>query len=308
MRQPIGTVTSIEVPDNSLNEIDNSANFLGKSQKKALETKNIKLSDGKKERKSFRSGNEPAINEIWIFYKKNNDLTSREKLILHYSPLVKYVASRINSSMPSHVEVGDLISYGLFGLIDAIEKYDLLRNIKFETYAIMRIHGSIMDELRSYDWVPRSVRTQAKNIQKASTELEKKLHRSPTELELAEYLNVDEKTLNSMLHSVSLMSITPFDEVINPERGENTLGDSLQDENFLSPEREADLRETQAEIITAIKELPERERIIIALYYYERFTLSEIGTVLGVTEGRISQLHGKAILHLKERIADYHRV
>src|SRR6187200_809404 len=191
------------------------------------------------------------LRDLWRRYKDEKDEKARERLVLAYAPLVKYVAGRMSSGLPSHVEEADLISYGLLGLISAIERFEPEREIKFETFAITRIKGSIIDELRSLDWVPRSVRTKAREIERANAKLEHELHRAPTD-----------------------------------------------------PAMEMDTTEMKDRLADAIARLPEREKLVVALYYYENLTLREIGEVLGVTESRVSQLHTKAVLRLRGRLAD----
>jgi RNA polymerase sigma factor for flagellar operon FliA len=207
--------------------------------------------------RSFVETNVKAIElkDLWRRYKSTGDERARERLVVAYSPLVKYVSGRMASGLPAHVDEADLISYGLGGLINAIERFELEREIKFETYAITRIKGAIIDELRSLDWVPRSVRARARAIENANRKLEGQLQRAPTDEEMAAELG---------------MEVTEFKD------------------------RVAD----------AIARLPEREKLVVALYYYENLTLREIGEVLGVTESRVSQLHTKAVLRLRGRLTD----
>ncbi|MHB0915297.1 MAG: RNA polymerase sigma factor WhiG [Thermoleophilia bacterium] len=247
------------------------------------------------------------IIELWRRYKEEADSRARDRLILIYAPLVKYVAGRMGTNFPSHVEESDLISYGLLGLIGALERFDLSRNIKFETYAITRIKGSILDELRSLDWVPRSVRSVARQIERSSASLENKLHRAPTDQELAKDLNLSMQEFHEALTRISSSSIVALEELwtISSTGTESVaLIDTIEDRQSKDPAAVVDVTEVKERLAHAIANLPEREKIVIALYYYEGLTLREIGDVLGVTESRVSQLHTKAILRLKGRLKD----
>ena len=247
------------------------------------------------------------LKELWRRYKLEADEHARERLVLAYSPLVKYVAGRMAASLPSHVEEADLISYGLIGLISAVERFDLEREIKFETFAITRIKGSIIDELRSLDWVPRSVRARAREIERANAQLEHKLHRAPTDTEMAEELGMSVDDFQGALTQISNSSVIALDELwtLSDSSGDQvSLLDTIQDPNALDPARVLDSSEMRGRVSDEIARLPEREKLVVALYYYENLTLREIGEVLGVTESRVSQLHTKAILRLKSRLGD----
>src|SRR5436853_593036 len=243
--------------------------------------------------------------ELWRRYKEETDQRARERLVLAYSPLVKYVAGRMGSGLPAHVEESDLISYGLLGLISAIERFDPGREIKFETFAITRIKGSIIDELRSLDWVPRSVRAKAREIEKANAKLEHQLHRAPTDQEMAEKLGVSVDEFQDTLNRISNSSVVALDELwtVSDASGDQvSLLDTIQDPQALDPAQEMDASEMKDRLADAIARLPEREKLVVALYYYENLTLREIGEVLGVAESRVSQLHTKAVLRLKSRL------
>ena len=230
----------------------------------------------------------------------------RDRLILTYAPLVKFVAGRVGSGLPSHVDENDLTSYGLLGLIGAIERYDPDRDVKFETYAIARIKGSIIDELRALDWVPRSVRSRAREIERAIGRLEAELHRAPTDEEIAAKLGIPLEELEENLLDISRSSIAALDELwtISSSTGDQVaLIDTIEDPESERPQDALDVAETKEAMAEAIAGLPEREKIVITLYYYEELTLREIGEVLGVTESRVSQLHTKAILRLRARVA-----
>jgi RNA polymerase sigma factor for flagellar operon FliA len=222
-----------------------------------------------------------------------------------YSPLVKYVAGRMSSGLPAHVDEADLISYGLGGLIFAIERFDLSREIKFETYAITRIRGAIIDELRSLDWVPRSVRARAREIERVNMKLEAKLQRAPTDEEMASELKVGLEEFHDALLQISNSTIVALDELwnVSDSSGDQvSLLDTIPDHGAPDPEAVVDQGELRDRIADAIAALPEREKLVIALYYYENLTLREIGEVLGVTESRVSQLHTKAVLRLRSKL------
>ncbi|MCL6440259.1 MAG: RNA polymerase sigma factor WhiG [Thermoleophilum sp.] len=248
---------------------------------------------------------EIELRELWRRYKEHGDEQARERLVLAYAPLVKYVAGRMASGLPAHVEEADLISYGLLGLIAAIERYEPEREIKFETFAITRIKGSIIDELRSLDWVPRSVRARAREIERVNAKLENQLQRPPTDQEMADALGISVEEFQESLLQISNSSIVALDELwtVSDSSGDQvSLLDTLQDPSAVDPAQEMDTTEMKDRLAEAISRLPEREKLVIALYYYENLTLREIGEVLGVTESRVSQLHTKAVLRLKSRL------
>jgi RNA polymerase sigma factor for flagellar operon FliA len=245
------------------------------------------------------------LRELWRRYKASGDQRARERLVVAYSPLVKYVAGRMSSGLPAHVEESDLISYGLTGLISAIERFDLSREIKFETYAITRIRGSIIDELRTLDWVPRSVRARARDIERANMKLEAKFQRAPTDDEMATELGMSPQEFQDALIQISHSTIVALDELwnVSDSGGDQvSLLDTLPDRGAPDPQAVVDQGELRDRIADAIAALPEREKLVIALYYYENLTLREIGEVLGVTESRVSQLHTKAVLRLRSKL------
>jgi RNA polymerase sigma factor FliA len=225
--------------------------------------------------------------------------------VVAYSPLVKYVAGRMSSGLPAHVEEADLISYGLSGLISAIERFELEREIKFETYAITRIRGAIIDELRTLDWVPRSVRARAREIERVNMKLEAKLQRAPTDEEMSGALEMSMEEFHEALLQISNSTIVALDELwsVSDSSGDQvSLLDTLPDRGAPDPQALVDQGELRDRIADAIAALPEREKLVIALYYYENLTLREIGEVLGVTESRVSQLHTKAVLRLRSKL------
>ena len=244
--------------------------------------------------------------DLWRTYRRSRDQAVRDRLILTYAPLVKYVAGRLGSGLPAHVDEGDLVSYGLLGLIAAIERYDPDRDVKFETYAIARIKGSILDELRAMDWVPRSVRSRAREIERAMTELEAKLGRAPSDEEIASKVGITKEDLDESLTDISRSSIAALDELwtVSGSGGDQVaLIDTIEDTQGPEPQSAFAQTEMREAVADAISRLPEREKLVITLYYYEDLTLREIGEVLGVTESRVSQLHTKAILRLKARLS-----
>ncbi len=250
---------------------------------------------------------EVAIATLWHDYKGSGEERLRERLILHYSPLVKYVAGRVGVGLPPNIEQADLVSYGIFGLIDAIEKFDLERAIKFETYAISRIKGAIIDELRAIDWIPRSVRFKAREVEKAYAALEARLRRTPSESEVASELGIGLEDLHAIFSQVSFVNVVALDELLSAggEKGDKlSLVDTLEDTKAQDPVQAFESEETKSLLAKAINTLPEREKVVVTLYYYEGLTLAEIGQVLGVTESRICQMHTKAVLQLRGKLAD----
>ena len=249
------------------------------------------------------SDNADEIEELWAAYKAAPTQHLRDQLILQYSPLVKYVAGRDGVGLPQNVEQSDLVSYGVFGLIDAIDKFDLDRGYKFETYAMNRIKGAILDELRSIDWVPRSVRSKARSLERAYAELEAQNHRAPTDEEVAEKLGVTDQQFQNTLSQISFVGVAALDEMLaGGDRGESvTLGDTVADANE-GPMGVYEVEEMRQILADSINRMPEREKIVLTLYYYEGLTLAEIGRVLSVTESRVCQIHTKAVLQLRSRI------
>jgi RNA polymerase sigma factor for flagellar operon FliA len=248
---------------------------------------------------------EVELRDLWRRYKDGGDDGARERLVVAYSPMVKFVAGRLGAGLPSHVEDADLISYGLVGLIGAIERFEPERGIKFETFAMTRIRGAIIDELRSLDWVPRSVRSRAREIETAQAKLEHELQRAPTEAELASKLNMTEEELQSALLEIANSSVYALDELwtVSDSSGDQvSLLDTIADDSAADPQEALASTEVKDLLTEAIGGLPEREQLVVALYYYENLTLREIGEVLGVTESRVSQLHTKAVMRLKSSL------
>ena len=241
------------------------------------------------------------LTALWQEFKRSHAAEARERLILHYAPLVKYVASRVATGLPASVEQADLVSYGMFGLIDALEKFEPARGNKFETYAIPRIKGAIIDELRAMDWVPRSVRFKAREIERAYSDLESMLKRAPTEKEVAARLGFTLTELHEVINQISFVSVLALDELLSvgSDRGEQvSLLDTLADKGSdVSMGLEG--QEMRGLLAAAINSLSEREKIVVTLYYFEWLTLAEIGEILGVTESRVCQIHTKAVNQLR---------
>jgi RNA polymerase sigma factor FliA len=247
---------------------------------------------------------------LWEEFKQNEVSGAREgareRLILHYAPLVKYVASRVATGLPASVDQADLVSYGMFGLIDALEKFDPGRGNKFETYAIPRIKGAIIDELRAMDWVPRSVRFKAREIEKAYSDLESIHKRGPTEKEVAARLGVTLRELHEVINQISFVQVLQLDEILSvgSDRGEQvSLLDTLADRGT-DPTTALEGEETRGLLAAAINSLSEREKIVVTLYYFEGLTLAEIGDILGVTESRVCQIHTKAVGQLRLQLVE----
>lgn len=251
-----------------------------------------------------------TLDELWRSYKDTGDERLREQLILHYSPLVKYVAGRVSVGLPPNVEQADFVSSGVFGLIDAIEKFDIDREIKFETYAITRIRGAMIDELRALDWIPRSVRQKARNVERAYATLEARLRRTPSETEVACEMGIQVDDLHAVFSQLSLANVVALEELLHVggEGGDRlSLMDTLEDTAADNPVEVAEDRELRRFLARAINTLPDREKTVVTLYYYEGLTLAEIGNVLGVTESRVSQIHTKSVLQLRAKLASFGR-
>ena len=226
---------------------------------------------------------------------------TRQKLIQEYAPLIRFIAKKISVRLPANIDVDDLISNGVIGLMDAIDKYDSTRDNKFKTYAEFRIRGAILDGLRAQDWVPRSVRDKAKMLERAHAQLESKLNRTPTDKETANHMGLTIKEFYNLLHQVQPVNVLSIDEA-------DTFS-SVDRKSFLNllhgesdPFSHLNVKSVRTEIKKTIAELPERQRIVLSLYYYEGFNLRKIGAILGVTESRVSQLHAQAIQRLKVKL------
>jgi RNA polymerase sigma factor for flagellar operon FliA len=242
------------------------------------------------------------VEALWAqFLPARADAAAKEKLILNYLPLVKYVAGRLAITLPSHVDINDLIGSGVIGLINAVENFEPKFKTKFETYAIIRIRGAMLDELRALDWGPRSMREKFCALQRAYVSLEQELGRPARDDEVAARLGVSVGELDGLLNEERSVAFVSLNELLNPDDGDRkavSMIDSIHDESQPSPFVLTDAKEKKRILSQAIQELPEQERIVIALYYYEGLMLKEIGEVLGISESRVSQVHTKALTRL----------
>ena len=241
--------------------------------------------------------------QLWIEYKRSGNLKIREQLVVKYIPLVKYVVGKMIINLPKSVEYDDLVEYGIIGLLDAVEKFDLNKEITFKTYAVTRVRGSIYDELRSQDWVPRSVRKMVKDVEKAYIDLEVKLKRIPTEEEVAAFLDVPIKKLEEIYAKADLGNMSSLDDVVyDGNDSSTTVANVVEDKKVISPQTNLEREELRHALIERLEELNENERLVITLYYYEKLTLKEIGKVLEISESRVSQIHSKAIIKLRSKL------
>jgi RNA polymerase sigma factor for flagellar operon FliA len=264
------------------------------------------MSKSKKQAEQETSLAEKSEEELWKLYKDTGDPEIRERLVRQYAPLVKYVAGKVAVGMPHNVEFDDLVGYGVFGLFDAIEKFDPEKHVKFKTYAVTRIRGAIFDELRSIDWVPRSVRQKAREIEETVRRLESSLGRTATDEEVANELNMSVKEYEKTILKVSGTSILSLNDVwyTGEDNDKVSIADSIESPQSLNPDVIVEKDEIKRVIAQSIQELPEKEKKVLVLYYYEDLTLKEIGQVLEVTESRVSQLHTKAIMRLRTKLTN----
>ncbi|MBN1969121.1 MAG: FliA/WhiG family RNA polymerase sigma factor [Candidatus Delongbacteria bacterium] len=247
------------------------------------------------------------IQAIWDEYLKNRDNNQlKEKLLLYYIPIVRVIAGRMMISLPDSVSIDDLISNGLIGLINAIEKFDDEKGVKFSTYANIKIKGAILDGLRELDWMPRGLREKSNMLEHAIRSAEMKFGRVPTDLEVSEELKMDMESFLDLLNEVKVVSLMSLDGAVGGRtESDRVLLDVIEDNRIKTPAEESEIAELKSILVKSIKQLKENERNVIALYYYEQLTLKEIGEVLGLTESRVSQIHTKVILTLRAKIKDY---
>lgn len=240
----------------------------------------------------------------WISWKEEGDKSAELELVEQFLPLVNKVANRLAIGLPSNVDRDDLISFGRFGLLDALAKFDHTRGLQFETYAMWRIRGAMIDGLRESDWIPRTVRDKAKKIEEAYTTLEQRLLRVPTDKEVSEYLGISEKELQQVFYDTSLASMISIDEAVGDEDEQKTARHSyIVDEMTPSPEQVAEAGSLKEVLSHSIDKLPEKERLVVSLFYFEELTLSEIAEVMSLSPSRISQLHSKAVLRLRSGLS-----
>ncbi|MDR1559547.1 MAG: FliA/WhiG family RNA polymerase sigma factor [Clostridiales bacterium] len=241
--------------------------------------------------------------QVWKSYAVTKNPALREKLIIEYAPLVKLVAGRLLTHVGQYVDLEDLTSYGIFGLIDAIDKYDPDKGIKFETYASIRIRGAIIDNIRKLDWVPRSLRAKNKQLEQVFAELTAELGREPSDDEVAEKLSVPLEDARELIRKSAVVSLVSLDDYLEQNADANLFFTARGDTD--SPEHTIELMETKQTLAEAIDQLSDKEKKVITLYYFEELTLKEISVVLGVSESRVSQIHTKAVLLLKGKMANY---
>ncbi|MDH4223091.1 MAG: FliA/WhiG family RNA polymerase sigma factor [candidate division Zixibacteria bacterium] len=247
-----------------------------------------------------------SLEKDWGFYLKSKDPVRRQKLLSEYLPLVKSVAGRMAIGFPRSVEIQDLISTGVIGLVEAFSNFDPTRGVKFETYAVPRIRGAILDELRSLDWVPRSTRSKSREIDKAMTKLENKLGRTPTAKELSKSLRIPIEELHSARGDLSSSIVLSLDDLVYKEDDNRQIPriETIEDDSCNNILSDLEKKEMKSYLVSSIKDLSEQERLVIALYYYEELTLKEIGEVMEISESRVSQIHTKAVLKLRNMIKD----
>lgn len=245
---------------------------------------------------------EEELKEVWVTYLNDKELNKnlRDTLIIQYLPLVKYVVGRVRVNLPSSIATDDLAGYGVEGLIDAINKFRLDKGAKFETYALLRIRGAIIDKIRAQDWIPRVVKQKMKMVQNATQILSEKLNRKPTAEELAEYLDTTTDKIRDIIadgHKTAVLSLYDKKDLSNSESTE--LIDTIKDEKTATPLEKMEEKDSQKQLERALARLPERERVILALYYHENMTMKEIGESINVSESRVCQLHSQAIMKLR---------
>lgn len=244
----------------------------------------------------------------WFQYKAGHDRKLREELILRYLPLVKYVAGRVAISLPPHVDVDDLISYGIFGLMEAIERFEPEREVKFETYAVARIRGSILDGLRALDWVPSGIRQKARALESAYARVEADLGRAATDEEMAEKMEMSTDEFRKHISTLAGCALVSLDDLWVAE-DESDAGiraiEMIEDKEAPDPERFAEIEDRKRVLAKAIDRLPEKERLLVSLYYYEGLTAKEISVLMNLSQSRISQLHTKAMFRLRGYLSRY---
>lgn len=246
---------------------------------------------------------EAGRKRLWDDYAKGHSTETREKLILEYAPLVKVVAGRLSMYLGYSVEYEDLVSYGIFGLIDAIDKFDHSKEVKFETYASLRIRGSILDQIRKMDWIPRTIRQKQKKIDTAIREVEAETGRAATDEEIAVKIGITDEELLDWQGQMKVTNLVSLNEYL--EQGSEVPNERYSSRQFDSPEEVVEQSELKEILQQSLEHLTEKERKVILLYYYEELTLKEISNILEVSESRISQLHTRAIQKMKEKMGNY---
>lgn len=243
------------------------------------------------------------LDNLWQAFSTSKSPALKEKLIIHYAPLVKYVAGRLLVHIGQHVEYDDLVGYGIFGLIDAVEKFDNNKGVKFETYASFRIRGAIIDHIRRMDWVPRTLRQKNKQMEQVFSQLEEDLGRSPTDEELAQKLGLTLEETQDLMKKSAVLTLVSLDDVMD-QNFESSFT-SLVANRVDSPEEQSERRERKEMLADAISKLSEREKLVVTLYYFEDLTLKEISSIMEVSESRVSQIHTKAITRLQGKLGRF---
>jgi RNA polymerase sigma factor for flagellar operon FliA len=247
-----------------------------------------------------------AINtaaKSWEAYVRNQSPELREQLLMEYLPMVRRMATRFLGTLPRSVRLDDLVSAGVMGLLASIDNFDPTLGIKFETYAMTRIRGAMVDSLRELDWVPRSIRAKARKLEQAVEQITNRLGRSPEDAELAEHLGLDVEEYRSLLDEVNVAVLLSLDDTLKGQDGsESSLSDSTPDVTLTAHDERLEEQEVRGLLVDGLRDMPEQERLVVALYYYEELTLKEIGEILGLTESRVSQIHSKALLVLRAKV------
>ncbi|MBK8128358.1 MAG: FliA/WhiG family RNA polymerase sigma factor [bacterium] len=239
----------------------------------------------------------------WEAYVRTQSPELREQLLLEYLPMVRRMAMRLLGTLPRSVRLDDLVSAGVMGLLASIDHFDPSLGIKFETYAMTRIRGAMVDSLRELDWVPRSIRQKARKLEQAVEMITRRLGRSPEDAELAEHLGIELDDYRSLLDEVNVAVLLSLDETLKGQDGsESSISESTADLSHGTQDEKLEEQETRDLLVHGLRDMPEQERLVLALYYYEELTLKEIGEVLGLTESRVSQIHSKALLQLRARL------
>ena len=247
---------------------------------------------------------EAGKKRLWQDYHRLKSPELREKLIIEYAPLVKLVAGRLSMYLGYNVEYDDLVGYGVFGRIDAIDKFDMLKDVKFETYASLRIRGAILDQIRKMDWIPRTIRQRQKKIETVMKEIEASKGRSATDEEIVSALGITDDEYTDWQSQMKITGIVSLNEYIE-QGGPELVGDKQRNTGFEMPEEVVEQVELKEKLKEALEVLTEKERKVVVLYYYEDLTLKEISRVLEVSESRVSQLHTKALVKMKTRLGQY---
>jgi RNA polymerase sigma factor for flagellar operon FliA len=247
--------------------------------------------------------NETSRKKLWDDYNRLKTPELREKLIIEYAPLVKLVAGRLSMYLGYNVEYEDLVSYGIFGLIDAIDKFDMEKEVKFETYASLRIKGAILDQIRRMDWIPRTVRQRQRQIENAIKELERRNGKLPNDCEVAKFLGISEDEYTEWQNEAKADTLVSLNEYV--EQGNDISSEKSRSSDYDMPERVVEKEELKKVLVSSMENLTDKEKKVILLYYYEDLTLKEISSVLDVTESRVSQLHTKALQKMKVKMGNY---